>query len=85
MHYNKRAVVHVECAVEFHGRSEMVDYGVPGSPRWEEVTDDKVVEIDIGRNTYTWQQLRNKIGARAADWLVDELAPDLSDVEWEDL
>lgn len=85
MQYNKKAVVYVECAVELHGSSEMVDYGVPGSPRWEEVTDEKVVEIDIGRNTYTWAQLRDKIGARAADWLVDELVPEDMEIEWEDL
>lgn len=85
MHYDKKAIVYAECAVELHGRSEMVDYGVPGSPSWEEVTDDRVVEIDIGRNTYTYAQLHAKIGPRAADWLVDELIGDYSDIEWEDL
>ena len=85
MQYNKKAVVYVECAVELHGCSEMVDYGVPGSPRWEEVNDSRVVEVDIGRNTYTYAQLCSKIGRRAADWLVDALVPEEADLEWEDL
>ena len=85
MHYNKKAVIHAECAVELHGRADMVDYGVPGSPRWEEITDDHAVEIDIGRKTYTYAQLSAKIGRKAADWLVDELIGDYDQIEWEDL
>lgn len=85
MSYDKRAVRYGDWAIELHGRSEMTDYGVPGSPRWQEVNDCRVVEIDIGRKTYTYSELCSKMGTRAADWLIDQLIDDYSDIEWEDL
>jgi len=83
MDYDRQAWVYSECCVLLHGRSEKVDYGVPGSPVWEEVNDIDVAEISLGRKTYTYNQLVAKIGKAATDWLVDALVDEgHNDVDW---
>lgn len=74
--------IYSECAILLSTEMETHDYGVPGSPVWEEPGDINVEAIYIGNDTFTLTELRARIGQQAADWLVDQLVLDYGNIEW---
>jgi hypothetical protein len=77
------ATIYTECCITVSAQMETHDYGVPGSPVWEEVGDTHIDEISIGNDTFTRTELRALIGQHAADWLIDQLVGDWGNIEWE--
>lgn len=52
---------------------ERDDYGVPGSPEWDEIIGEELHDIVINGTIYTAKELEKKIGKDAVSWL-SELA-----------
>lgn len=50
---------------------ERSDYGVPGSPVWDEIADEEVHDIVINGTTYIASDLEKKIGKDAVAWLCE--------------
>lgn len=49
--------------------TERSDYGVPGSPVWDEIVDIEVEEFEINGVVYTWKELNSAFSAAVADEL----------------
>jgi hypothetical protein len=60
--------------------TDRADYGVPGSPVWDEIRDVEVSEITINGQTYNLRDLRAKT---AADFLQDLLTEAADSDGWE--
>ena len=75
-------VLHVGATLS--GKAEMNDYGVPGSPRWMEITDIEIECYEINGHEMTPQQVEKIFGAEARKAL-DEMADEAGRVsdEWE--
>jgi hypothetical protein len=57
------------------------DYGVPGSPVWDEAEDVTVEEVVINGTSYDRKTLTEKMGKQGADFLFDLLTEQAD--EWE--
>ena len=79
----KTATIYSECCITVSAQMEDHDFGVSGSPVWEEVGDTYIDEICIGTDTFTQAELRARIGQQAADWLIEQLVGDWGDINWE--
>lgn len=58
--YDLDGCLHVECLVS--GKAEDCDYGVPGSPRWTEVTDIDVEEYAFNGFGHEVDDVKLKFG-----------------------
>jgi hypothetical protein len=75
--------VMLEMEAVVSARMERSDYGVPGSPVWDEPTDLEVDEVVIGGVSYDRKTLVEKMGQQGADFLFGLLA-EAADGDWEE-
>lgn len=73
-----------EISVWLTGRAERSDYGVRGSPVWDEIEDIEPAQIEVDGETFTEKSLIERFGQDKANDMI-ETAIDRADADaWED-
>jgi hypothetical protein len=62
---------------------EQCDYGVPGSPVWDEPTNIFVYKIFIQDKEYTYKELCEAAGDKGADFIISWLEESIDHDSWQ--
>jgi hypothetical protein len=78
--YDAEGGLEIECWASASFASS--DYGVKGSPVWDEVDDISIDEVAVNGHGYTWSEVREALGETIALRLADLCVEKANAYDW---